>query len=218
MQVDVDRFIDWLRLRGTPEAHLDAFRHYAGVLAGYNDITEAVRGEEAAGAPPQRIKNLRQTAAHIAEFSGGSRPLPVTRSPVVEPPPPTALGPRKNCECKKRHDVYIDNDFGIWAKLIGGGSAVAIFVLKRAFGFAGAMAITFGLAATGGTITIGSVCFRCEGCRRTIRDLDADERVELRKARALVTLITIGLAAAAVLCALVWYSGMKARYDDAGTP
>ena len=43
MQVDVDRFIDWLRLRGEPEAHLDAFRHYAAVLAKYDDITAAKR-------------------------------------------------------------------------------------------------------------------------------------------------------------------------------
>jgi hypothetical protein len=212
VQVDVDRFIDWLRLRGTPEAHLDAFRHYATVLAKYGDITEAVRAEQAAGAAAQRITNLRQTAAHIAEFSGGSRPLPVTQPPPVAEAPPLAIGPRKGCICKKHHDVYIDNDFGIWAKLLGGGAGVAMFFLTRTFGLIGAMAVACGLAATGGTITIGSICFRCEGCRRTVRDLDADERSGLRKARGLVTLITLGLAAGAVICAVIWYTAVKARY------
>ncbi len=208
VQVDVDRFVAWLRLRGTPEAHLDAFRHYAAILLPYADITEAVRVEEARGAPAQRIKNLRETAALITEFSGGSRPIPV----VATPPAAPALGPRKGCECKRRYDLYLDNDFGTYATLLGGGTGVTMFFLTRLLGLVGAMAIAFGLAGIGGTITIASICFRCEGCRRTIRELDADERAELRKSRGLVTLITLGLYAAAAICGVLWYLHAKQRY------
>lgn len=124
--------------------------------------------------------------------------------------------PRKNCQCRKRYDVYVDNDFGIMAKLLGGGAGIAMFFLVRLVGILGAGAIALGLAALGGTATIISICFRCEGCRRTIRDLDDGERSDLRKARALVTLVTLGLWAGAGICAVLWWMAFQSRYGGGG--
>jgi hypothetical protein len=86
--VDVEAFVAWLRKRGTPEAHLDAYRHYAGELAGHADPQAGVRDAEASGAPPQRIANLYRTACLLAEYDATRRPVQAIEIGRAEPPDP----------------------------------------------------------------------------------------------------------------------------------
>ncbi len=109
------------------------------------------------------------------------RPGP-TASPRMDMTPP-----RRGCMCRSRADVFLDDDFGALAKMLGGGAGIGTFFLVR------------------------SIRMRCEGCRRTVTDLDDDERARVRKGRAKVTLVTLALMAAAAICALTWWHAVRAR-------
>lgn len=145
----------------------------------------------------------------------GYRPSEVPQLAIERPKPRTVepnprwSAPRNGCTCQKRYDLYLDNDFGGLAKMLGGGIGIGTFLLVRAIGVVGALAIAFGLAGLGGFATILTICFRCEGCRKPIKDLDDDERTTLRKGRAIVVLITVALFAGAALCAFIWITVVK---------
>lgn len=216
---DVDTFVDWLRANGTPEAHVSAHRHYAEELAKHPSLSAAIRHHEDAGAPAQRIANLRSTAAKLAEMEHGA-PLPRASPPLeVETPRPAPRAtvsdprwttPRIGCECRKRYDLYLDNDFGTLAKMLGGGLGIGMFLLIRMIGVLGALAIALGLAGLGGFATIMTICYRCEGCRKPIKkDLDDEERTTLRKGRAMVVLVTAALWGGAALCVFLWLSALR---------
>ena len=226
-----------MRARGTAEQHLEAHRHYALELAKYPSLSAALRAEEEAGSPANRIANIRQVAARIAEFHSGqgvavhdaspARPSPAQPALEVEAPrtaratvSPRMLGlepRRRGCDCRERQDVYVDNDFGAMASMLGGGIGIGTIVLIKFVGVLGALAIALGLASLGGLATTMSICFRCHGCRCKVRDLDADERLALGKGRALVAAVTLALMAGSALCGYIWYSAVKARMgaDDA---
>jgi hypothetical protein len=225
---DVEPFIAWLRSRGTPEAHLDAHRHYAAELAKHPSLSAALRAGEEEGVAANRLANLRQTAARLAEYedwkANPDRPERPERPERVTATPPAPIErsarvtaalkqsiPRKGCACTKHYDVYLDNDFGSLARWLGGGIGIGTIILIRMFGLLGALAIGFALAGLGGFATIFTVALRCEGCRLRVSDLDEDERTTLRKARALVTLVTLGLLAAAVLCGVLWWMAVTSR-------
>jgi hypothetical protein len=228
---EVEPFIEWLRTTGTPEAHVEAHRHYAIELAKHPSLTAALRAEEEAGSPAKRIANLRQTAARLAEFEESKRsPPPVAArprapesvAPPVQAPAPSSRHvmslPRKGCSCRSHQDIYLDTDFGSLASMIGGGIGIGMFFLIRFIGILGAAAIALGLAGLGGLATIISICFRCEGCRDPVTDLDADERALLRKGRALVTLITAGFVGGAIVCGSLWaYLVKQQMKQDYGT-
>lgn len=226
---DVDELVEWLRRNGTPEAHLAAHRHYAEELAKHPSLSAAIRYHEDAGAPPQRIANLKATAAKFAELEESKRAprAPVAPVRVREPelpvhvaprpaarqtadPPSRWTAPRVGCDCKKRYDLYLDNDFGGLAKMLGGGLGIGTFLLVRMIGVLGALAIALGLAGLGGFATIMTICFRCEGCRKPIKqDLDDDERATLRKGRAMVVIVTALLWGGAALCAFLWITAVR---------
>lgn len=228
---DVEGFIAWMRARGTPEQHLPAHRHYALELSKHPSLSAALRAEEEAGSPANRIANIRQVAARIAEFHSGHgvevhdaspvRQAPASLALEVEAPraaratvSPRRLGlepPRRGCECRERQDIYVDNDFGAMASMLGGGLGIGTIVLIKFVGVIGALAIALGLASLGGLATTMSICFRCHGCRCKVRDLDADESGTLGKGRALVAAVTLALMAGSGLCGYLWYSAMKAR-------
>jgi len=222
---EVEPFIEWLRRNGTPEPHVEAHRHYATELAKHPSLTAALRAEEEAGSPAKRIANLRQTAARLAEFEESkSTPIPGARAresvapPVQAAPAPSRHAialPRKGCSCRTHQDIYLDTDFGTLASMIGGGIGIGTFFLIRLIGVLGAVTLALGLAGLGGLATIISICFRCEGCRDPVSDLDADERALLRKGRALVTLITMGFVGGAIACGLLWgYLVKKQMHED----
>jgi hypothetical protein len=251
---DLEQFVEWLRKRGVPAAHIDAHRHYAMELAKYSSLPAAIVAEQQAGASAQRLANLRATSSKLDEFRTGisleivpedlvrrprntSAPPPMSapmaspagadaaRSSIDAPRPksPTAgpvrreketRPPRKGCECRERHDLYLDNDFGSLATMLGGGIGIGMIIMIRLVGLLGAFAVAFGLAGLGGLATILSICFRCEGCRRTVRDLDADERSDLRKGRMMVTVVTLALIAASALCGYLWFMAAKTRIHD----
>ena len=127
-----------------------------------------------------------------------------SRAPAVEPR-------RKGCECAKRYDVYLDNDFGALASWLGGGIGIGTIIIIRFIGILGAAALALGLAGMGGLVTIFSICFRCQGCRRRITDLDEDEREHLRKGRGMVVVVTLGLLIAAAVCGYLWVLAMQSR-------
>jgi hypothetical protein len=223
---DVEPFIEWLQGQGLPEEHLKAYRHYLAELAKHPSLSAALRAAEEAGTPPRQIANLRQAAARFAQFEEArSRPAPVATPtepvksssagsvlevepkqarPAQAPQESTAL--RRGCTCKKRYDVYLDNDFGSLAGLLGGGIGIGGVVLVRFFGILGALAIALGFAGMGGFVTIFSICVRCQGCRNRIYDLDEDEIRDLRKGRSYVVLATIGLLVGAAVCAYLWWT------------
>jgi hypothetical protein len=220
---DVDDFVEWLRETGTPEPHVAAHRHYAEELAKHPSLSAALRYHEDAGAPPQRIANLKSTAVKRAEFEQAReaprRPQLEPRLEVERPAPrarevtanPRFSTPRAGCECKKRYDLYLDNDFGTLAKMLGGGIGLGTFLLIRMIGVVGALAIALGLAGLGGFATIMTVCFRCEGCRKPIKDLDDEERSTLRKGRAMVVLVTAALWGGAALCVFLWLTAVRSH-------
>lgn len=119
--------------------------------------------------------------------------------------------PRRGCQCRTRYDIFLDNDFGALARLLGGGVGIGTFILIRLFGALGALAIALGFAGLGGFATILSICYRCEGCRRRVTDLDEDERAHLRKGRGMVVLVTAGLIAGSAVCGYLWWLAVKAR-------
>ena len=134
------------------------------------------------------------------------------RSRTLEPNPRWSQ-PRPGCICKKRYDLYLDNDFGGLAKMLGGGIGIGTFLLIRMIGVVGALAVALGLAGLGGIATFLTICFRCEGCRKPIRnDLDDDERTTLRKGRAMVGLVTGALLAGAALCVFIWITVVKSAH------
>ena len=160
--------------------------------------------------------------------SSPSRP-PVERPLDVEPTPRAAAGlavepraarptasrlrdsdpPRKGCICKRRSDVYLDDDFGALARLFGGGIGIGTLILIRLLGVLGALTLAFGAAAMGGLVTITSICMRCESCRYRVRDTTEDERARIRKGRGRVVVITLILLVAAAVCAAAWWSIIK---------
>jgi len=226
---EVEPFLEWLRRSGTPEPHVEAHRHYANELAKHPSLTAALRAEEEAGSPAKRIANLRQTAARLAEYEDSKglphaapalavereRPLSVA-PPVQAAPSRHAISlPRKGCSCRSHQDIYLDTDFGSLASMIGGGIGIGTLILIRMIGVLGAVTVALGLAGLGGLATIISICFRCEGCRDPVSDLDEDERAVLRKGRALVTLITMGFVGGALACGFLWgYLVKKQLHED----
>jgi hypothetical protein len=226
--VELEGFVAWLRAQGTPEPHVEVYRRGAEELAKYRDVESAVRAEESAGASPRRIANLRMVGDQLAAFEASQpapveldiAPLPRARAPAPATQQPfqpavrsgpgftprrDVLPPRQGCTCRERHDIYVDNDFGVLAKLLGGGLGIATFVLIRLLGLLGALALALGLAGMGGLATTFSICFRCEGCRQPVRDLDDDERSDLRRGRALVFGVTLALLGGAAICAFLWW-------------
>jgi hypothetical protein len=134
------------------------------------------------------------------------RPKPRTLEPN-----PRWTQPRVGCICNKRYDLYLDNDFGGLAKMLGGGIGIGTILLMRMIGVVGALAVALGLAGLGGLATFFTICLRCEGCRKPIsKDLDDDERSTMRKGRAMVGLVTAGLLAGAALCVFIWITAVKA--------
>lgn len=230
---DVEPFIDWLREHGTPEAHLVGYRQYAAELAKHPSLSAALEAAKAEGRDGKQIGNLRTTAARIAEFEASrSAPAPLEIEPPrarpvaleVEPPrarpAPSAnltkdLAPqRRGCVCSRRDEVFLDNDLGALAKMLGGGAGIGTFLLVRMVGLLGALSVALGLAGLGGVATIISICFRCQGCRRKVTDLDDTERAALHKGRGRVTIVTVALLAGAVVCALIWWNAVRsARYS-----
>jgi hypothetical protein len=229
---DVEPFIAWLRGQGATDAQQAAFRRYAMELAKHPSLSAAIRAAEEAGTPQLQIANLRQTAARLVEFESAAgvtmdrtaepsraRPLPTSPPSLdiepIRPRTPSAAPkfdapPRRGCECRRRHDVYLDNDFGVLARWLGGGLGIGTLIMIRLFGLFGALALALGLAGAGGTATIISICVRCEGCRRRVTDLDAEELEDLRKGRKLVVLVTVGLLAGAVVCGYLWWLVLQA--------
>ena len=210
-------FVEWLRTKGLPNERIEAFRFFAAELAKHPSLSAAIRAYEDAGEPPQRITNLRHAAAKLVEYEESRH------APAVDPSPPRPRTPsaavvaaaastsRLGCSCRKRYDIYLDSDFGALARWLGGGIGIGSLVMIRLFGIVGAAAIALGLAGTGGAATILSICFRCEGCRQRIRDLDRDELAILRSGRAKVTLITVGLLGGAAVCGLGWWMAISAK-------
>lgn len=226
--LDVEAFSGWLRRGGATEADITAARTFAAELARAPSLSAALRDAEDRRASPADVAGLRRTAAQIAQFEAGEQPPRAAGEPsgfdIVRddrPAPRSAratnaaamLPRRAGCDCRKREGVYIDNDFGILGKALGGAGGVGGFILIRFVGLLGAAAIALGLAGTGGLITTFSICVRCEGCRHRITDLDADERKDLMKGRSLTLLVTIGLLAGAAVCGYLWWTLVKARYS-----
>lgn len=217
----------WLREKGATDAQQAAYRRYALELAKHPSLSAAIRAAEEASTPPQQISNLRQTAARIAEFESGAEPsiargTPTTPPLVVEAPRPRTPSvarqlpppPRQGCSCNRRHDVYLDNDFGLLARWLGGGLGIGTLIMIRLLGLFGALALALGLAACGGGATIISICVRCESCRQRVTDLDADEREDLKKGRHKVILFTVGLAIGAAICGYLWWRIAQTRVND----
>jgi hypothetical protein len=125
------------------------------------------------------------------------RPLPARR-PAPEPR-------RQGCDCRERKDAYVDNDFGMWGKLAAGVAGIGGLILVRFIGVLGAATVALASLSIGGLATTLSVTFRCEGCRMAIKDLDADERQTLWKARGLLLAVSIGLVIATLVCAYLYY-------------
>jgi hypothetical protein len=238
---DAERFLTWLQGQGLGEKQLAAYRKYLEELAKHPSLSAALRAAEDAGVPAREIGNMRAVAARFAEFQAtgeatASAAPPSRRSPTSPPPsarPPTSPPleiekparpapardhsvelPRKGCVCNRRQDVYVDNDFGALAKLLGGGAGIGAVLLTRMIGVFGALALAFGLAAMGGMATIISICLRCNSCRRRVTDLDSDERAAVHKGRGLVTLVTLGLVAATAVSGFLWWKRAQARYHQ----
>lgn len=221
---DVEPFIAWLRDQGLPDEHIAAYRNYLAELAKHPSLSAALRAAEEAGTPARQIANMRQVAARLAEFNEKGavepkKPLAPRATPPVElaveaPKKPASalvermrneLPPRRGCSCKKRYDLYLDNDFGALARWLGGGIGIGTLILIRLIGILGAAALALGLAGLGGFITSFTICLRCEGCRQRVQDLDEDERAWVKKGRGLVVLVTAGLLAGSVICGYLWY-------------
>jgi hypothetical protein len=111
---------------------------------------------------------------------------------------------RAGCGCKKRYDLYLDDDFGGAARWLAGGVGIGTVVLAYWAGVFFTVALMFGFAAMGGVATVMSVCMRCEGCRQKVTDLDANDRENVRLARRRITLVTVGLAAIAAASGALW--------------
>lgn len=229
----MEPFIEWLRGQGLPAEHIAAYREHLAELAKHPSLSAAIRAAEEAGTPAKQIANMRQVAARLVEFNekgavATARGTPAASvdiargTPALEVEPRTRLKPitsrlahidppRRGCECKKRYDVYLDNDFGALARWLGGGIGIGTLILIRLIGLLGAAALALGMAGMGGFVTCFTICVRCEGCRRRISDLDDEELRDLRKGRGLVVLVTAGLLAGAALCGYLWISVMTSR-------
>jgi hypothetical protein len=224
---NVEAFIEWLRAKGlTDQTQLSAYRQLVEEIAAQPSLSAALRVAEEEGKPAKHIANLRAVAGRMAEFES-SRTAParvavaaaVAAAPGLEvearqPRAPAAAlrnvsDRRKGCICNKRYDLYLDDDFGALARVFGGGIGVGTIVLVRAIGVLGALALAFGLAAMGGLVTILSICMRCEGCRRRVQDLDADERARVHKGRGRVVVLTLVMIVLAVACGAAWWSAVK---------
>lgn len=178
-------------------------------LGRHPSLSAAIKSAEDAGKSPQYIASLRLAAARKMQLEEPRMPAPQSMpDPVVARGTPSRhveLRPRKGCSCRKHYDPYLDNDFGALARVFGGGIGIGTFIMIRIFGLLGALAIACGLAGTGGFVTIFSICFRCEGCRNRIYDLDVDERAHLAKGRGMVILVTAGFFAGAAICGYLWW-------------
>jgi hypothetical protein len=219
--VDREGFAGWLRAQGTPEPNVEVYLRGADVLGSFADLDAALRAEEAAGASPRRIANQREVGEQLRRFAETQRPAPALDLAEPDrrtrPASPTRRNevsvPRPGCDCRERHDVYLDTDLGIWGKAAGGLGGVFGLVIARLAGVLGALTVGLGFLSLGGAATTLSLCWRCESCRRPIHGsaLTDDERRDLRAARARFLLITIGLSAAALLCAYLWLLAIKHR-------
>jgi hypothetical protein len=77
-----DRYIEWLRARGASDDDIAAHRVYAEtILACVDDgpvqpadVDEAIEGERAAGAPENRLGNLRRVGDYLQQFQRESPP------------------------------------------------------------------------------------------------------------------------------------------------
>jgi len=239
----VEPFIAWLRDQGLPDEHIAAYRGHLAELAKHPSLSAAIRAHEEAGTPARQIANMRQVAARFAEFNEkgaiargtppveleveAKKPLSPRGTPPValeveakKPLPPRGprVGdtepPRKGCSCRKRYDVYLDNDFGALGRWLGGGIGIGTIILIRLIGVLGAASLALGLAGMGGFITCFTICVRCEGCRQRIQDLDAEERADLGKGRRKVVLVTAALLAGSVICAYLWVMILRTPPDQ----
>jgi hypothetical protein len=127
---------------------------------------------------------------------------------------PQSDPPRRGCECRDRKDVYVDNDFGMWGKLAGGIAGIGGIILVRFIGVLGAATVALASLSIGGLATTLSVTFRCEGCRKSITDLDDDERQSLWKARGLLLAVSIGLVVATLVCAYLYYMVLQEQEQN----
>jgi hypothetical protein len=161
--------------------------------------------------PPARARQPRDSRPPSSEPEQPARGKSLARDLGLRPK-------RLGCECREGRDVYLDTDFGPAASMIGGGIGIGTIILIRFVGVLGAAAIALWLASAGGLATALTICFRCEGCRCTIRTLDDDEKAHLRKGRARVTLVTAGLLAGAVLCSVMWWRLASAQLRENDLP
>jgi hypothetical protein len=228
---DVEPFIEWLKGQGLPDAQMAAYRNYLAELSKHPSLSAAIKAAEEAGTPPREIANMRQVAARLVTFRDAPATpalpakLPVASEPTFEvearqpaAAPKRRIGdtapPRRGCSCKKRYDLYLDNDFGALARWLGGGIGIGTLILIRMIGILGAACLALGLAGMGGLVTCFSICLRCEGCRQRVTDLDEDEIAHVRKGRGLTVLVTAGLLAGSLLCGYLWFMIMKHSRTD----
>jgi len=218
MDGEVDDFLAWLRARGTPEPNLELYRRGAAVLAQHATLDATLAAEEAAGASPRRLANLREVHAQLMQFRAEPPPPPEIH---VAPRPqratavgtrPAPLPPRRGCECRERKDVYLDDDLGLWGKAAGGITGVVGLVMLRMIGVLGTATVIFGLAGCGSLAAAMSMGYRCDTCRRSVRDLDDDERADLRRGRGLRLIVALVFLAGAAICVAVWFGVMRERY------
>ena len=194
---------------GTPAKQVANMRAVAARFAEFQEKGSVTRPKVQAPEPKLDVERVPRGTPPAALAASAlevetKAPLPPVSSRTKDMEPR-----RKGCTCKKRYDLYLDNDFGALARWLGGGIGIGTLILIRLIGILGAAALALGLAGIGGLATVISICFRCEGCRSRITDLDEDERATLKKGRAWVVLVTTGLLAGSVLCGYLWYLVMK---------
>ncbi len=215
-------FEQWLRAQGIPEPNVEVYRRGAEVLASYATLDAALAAEEAAGASPRRLGNLRETDRQLSAWRASRPRPPATIDLAVAPaerPRRASVSlqldpPRTGCLCKERQGVYLDDDWGLWGKAGGAVCGVGGIILSRFIGVLGAITFALFAAGMGGLGAASSLCFRCETCRRKVRDLDADERADVRRGRGKLVLVALGALAAAAVCAFIYYTIVKERLDD----
>lgn len=88
-------FAGWLRRRGVPEAHLETYLRVASHLerlpgasspVGPQDLELAIRQQEAAGASPGTLANLRRIGEALIEFHTSRAATAAPTAPPVDPP------------------------------------------------------------------------------------------------------------------------------------
>jgi hypothetical protein len=200
---------------GKPPREIANMRAVAGRIAEFEQLSApapAPRPSSPSRPPVEKkepaleVEPAPRAAAALAVEPRTTRP-PLSRMRDSDPP-------RKGCICKRRSDVYLDDDFGALARLFGGGIGIGTIVLIRLLGVLGALTLAFGAAAMGGLVTITSICMRCETCRHRVSDTTDDERARIRTGRGRVVVITLILLVAAAACGAAWWSIIK----DARTP